>query len=80
MSIGLFRTKAKNIVISLSKKIIDDYNSKVPNNFEDLIKLDGVGRKSANVILNVCFKKPTIAVDTHVFRVSNRIGLCKSIE
>ena len=77
MSIGLFRTKTNNI-INLSKKIIENYNSSVPNNYEDLIQLDGVGRKTANVILNVCFKKPTIAVDTHVFRVSNRIGLVSS--
>ena len=73
-SIGLFNTKAKNIY-NLSKILIAKYQSKVPNNFEDLISLPGVGRKTANVVLNAAFNKPTIAVDTHVFRVSNRTGL-----
>ena len=76
-SIGLYKTKAKNI-INLSKKIIVNYNSVVPDNYNDLIMLDGVGRKTANVILNAWFNKPTIAVDTHVFRVSNRLGLVHS--
>ena len=75
-SIGLFNTKAKNLY-NLSKILIEKYKSKVPNNFEDLINLPGVGRKTANVVLNAAFNKPTIAVDTHVFRVSNRTGLTK---
>lgn len=73
-SIGLYNTKAKNI-IKMSQKLVDDYNSKIPDNFDDLCQLPGVGRKSANVILNCLYGKDTIAVDTHVFRVSNRIGL-----
>jgi endonuclease-3 len=75
-SIGLFNTKAKNLY-NLSKILIEKHKSKIPNNFEDLINLPGVGRKTANVILNAAFNKPTIAVDTHVFRVSNRTGLTK---
>ena len=75
-SIGLFNMKAKNLY-NLSKILVKKYQSKVPNNFEDLINLPGVGRKTANVILNTAFNKPTIAVDTHVFRVSNRTGLAK---
>ena len=73
-SIGLFNTKAKNLY-HLSKILIGKYRSKVPDNFEDLILLPGVGRKTANVVLNEGFNKPTIGVDTHVFRVSNRTGL-----
>ena len=73
-SIGLFNIKAKNIY-TLSKILFETYQSKVPNNFENLINLPGVGRKTANVILNEAFNKPTIAVDTHVFRVSNRCAL-----
>jgi endonuclease-3 len=73
-SIGLFNMKAKNLY-NLSKILAEKYQSKVPNSFEDLIDLPGVGRKTANVILNAAFDKPTIAVDTHVFRVSNRTGL-----
>jgi endonuclease-3 len=72
--IGLFNTKAKNIY-HLSKIILDKYKGKVPDKFEELILLPGVGRKTANVVLNALFNKPTIAVDTHVFRVSNRTGL-----
>jgi endonuclease-3 len=75
-SIGLFNMKAKNLY-NLSKILVERYQSKVPNNFEDLINLPGVGRKTANVVLNAAFNKPTIAVDTHVFRVSNRTGLAK---
>ena len=75
-SIGLFNMKAKNLY-NLSKILIEKYKSKVPNTFEDLINLPGVGRKTANVVLNAAFNKPTIAVDTHVFRVSNRTGLTK---
>lgn len=75
-SIGLYNSKAKNI-IELSKMLIERHDSKVPNNFDDLISLPGVGRKSANVFLNSGLGLPTLAVDTHVFRVSNRIGLVK---
>ena len=73
-SIGLFNNKAKNIY-NLSKILFEKHQSKVPNKFEDLISLPGVGRKTANVVLNAAFDKPTIAVDTHVFRVANRTGL-----
>ncbi len=76
-SIGLYRTKAKNIV-NMSDVLISQHNSEVPNNFDDLVKLPGVGRKSANVVLNSAFGQPTIAVDTHVFRVANRLGLCSA--
>jgi len=72
--IGLFRNKSKNIY-NLSKKLIEKHHSKVPAKFDDLIKLPGVGRKTANVILNEVFSIPTIAVDTHIFRVSNRTKL-----
>ena len=75
-SIGLFNNKSKNLYY-LSKILLEKYQSKVPNKFEELILLPGVGRKTANVVLNEAFKKPTIAVDTHVFRVSNRTGLTK---
>ncbi|WOE62235.1 endonuclease III [Wolbachia endosymbiont of Drosophila aff. chauvacae BK-2020] len=75
-SIGLYNSKAKNI-IGLSKILIERYNSKVPTDFDDLVSLPGVGRKSANVLLNSGLGIPTLAVDTHVFRVSNRIGLVK---
>jgi endonuclease-3 len=75
-SIGLFNMKAKNLY-NLSKILVENYQSKIPNNFEDLIDLPGVGRKTANLVLNAAFDKPTIAVDTHVFRVSNRTGLTK---
>jgi endonuclease-3 len=74
-SIGLFNNKAKNLYY-LSKILLEKHQSKVPNNLEDLILLPGVGRKTANVVLNEVFNKPTIAVDTHVFRVGNRTGLC----
>ena len=74
--IGLFNTKAKNLY-NLSKILVEEYQSKIPNSFVDLINLPGVGRKTANVVLNAAFNKPTIAVDTHVFRVSNRTGLTK---
>jgi len=75
-NIGLFNNKAKNLY-NLSKILLEKHQSKVPNKFEELILLPGVGRKTANVVLNEAFKKPTIAVDTHVFRVSNRTGLTK---
>jgi len=73
-SIGLFRNKAKSVYL-LSKQLIEKHNRKVPKNFEDLYDLPGVGRKTASVVLNEGFGLPTIAVDTHVFRVSNRTGL-----
>jgi endonuclease-3 len=73
-SIGLFNNKAKNLYY-LSKILLEKYQSRVPNKFEELILLPGVGRKTANVVLNAAFDKPTIAVDTHVFRVGNRTGL-----
>ena len=73
-SIGLFRTKAKN-VMALSKMLIDDFGAQVPADREQLEKLPGVGRKTASVVANVAFGEPTIAVDTHIFRVSNRTGL-----
>lgn len=75
-SIGLFNRKAKNI-ITLCQILISNYDSKVPSNFEELVKLPGVGRKTANVVLNCLFSLPTMAVDTHVFRVAKRIGLTK---
>ena len=73
-SIGLFRNKAKNIV-ALSTILLREHGGKVPANREALEQLPGVGRKTANVVLNVAFGRPMIAVDTHVFRVANRIGL-----
>jgi len=73
-SIGLFNNKAKNLYY-LSKILLEKYQSRVPNKFDELILLPGVGRKTANVVLNAAFNKPTIAVDTHVFRVGNRTGL-----
>lgn len=73
-TIGLYRTKAKN-VIALSKKLIAEHGGKVPASREALEALPGVGRKTANVVLNIAFGEPTIAVDTHIFRVGNRTGL-----
>lgn len=73
-SIGLFNTKAIN-VINLSKDLISKFDSQVPENYEALISLPGVGKKTADVVLNCAFGHPTIAVDTHVFRVAKRIGL-----
>lgn len=75
-SIGLYRTKAKNL-LATCKILIEQYNSTVPDNREALESLPGVGRKTANVILNVAFGKPTIAVDTHIFRVCNRTSLAQ---
>ena len=72
-TIGLYNGKAANI-IKLSQVLVDKFNSEVPQNFEDLKSLAGVGQKTANVVLNCAFGHPTIAVDTHVFRVGNRIG------
>lgn len=73
-SIGLYRNKAKN-VLALSKLLISEFNSEVPQTRDALESLPGVGRKTANVVLNIAFGQPTIAVDTHLFRVSNRTGL-----
>jgi endonuclease-3 len=73
-SIGLFNTKAKNI-IQTCRLLIEKFHSKVPDQREQLETLPGVGRKTANVILNTYFGQPTMAVDTHIFRVANRIGL-----
>ena len=73
-TIGLYRNKAKN-VIALSQKLIDDFGGVVPDSREALESLPGAGRKTANVVLNVAFGQPTMAVDTHVFRVANRTGL-----
>lgn len=75
-TIGLFRTKAKN-VIALSQALIERYGGEVPRDREALETLPGVGRKTANVVLNIAFGEPTIAVDTHVFRVAQRLGLAK---
>lgn len=75
-SIGLYRSKAKN-VIGLSKKLIDSFNSQVPENREALMTLPGVGRKTANVVLNVIFKQPTMPVDTHLLRVCPKIGIAE---
>lgn len=75
-TIGLFNTKAKNIY-KLSQILIENYKSEVPQDRNELIKLPGVGRKTANVVLSMAFGIPTIAVDTHIFRVSNRTGLAK---
>ena len=73
-SCGLSNSKSKNI-IGLSQMLLDDFHRQVPQSMEELIKLPGVGRKTANVVLSNAFGIPAIAVDTHVFRVSNRIGL-----
>lgn len=75
-SIGLYKTKAKNI-LQTSIILNQEYNGVIPKTREELVKLPGVGRKTANVFLNTIHKIPVIAVDTHIFRVSNRIGLCK---
>lgn len=75
-TIGLYKTKAKN-VYNLCSILVAEYNSQVPSNFEDLVRLPGVGRKTANVILNTLFGLPTIAVDTHIFRVINRLGIAR---
>ena len=75
-SIGLFRGKAKNIQ-KLSQRLLDVYGGEVPANREDLVTLPGVGRKTANVVLSVAFGVPAMAVDTHVERVTKRLGLCR---
>ena len=73
-TIGLFRTKAKNVFL-LSQKLIEEFDGVIPQTREALMSLPGVGRKTANVVMNVAFGLPTFAVDTHVFRLSNRTGL-----
>ena len=73
-TIGLFRTKAKNVV-ALSQKLLAEHGGEVPKSREALEALPGVGRKTANVVLNIAFGEPTIAVDTHIFRIGNRTGL-----
>ncbi|MEO8142161.1 MAG: endonuclease III [Sphingomicrobium sp.] len=75
-TIGLFNTKAKN-VIAAARILVDDYGGEIPTDRLALETLPGVGRKTANVVLNVAFGHPTIAVDTHIFRVGNRTGLAK---
>jgi endonuclease-3 len=75
-TIGLFNTKARN-VIALSRILIDRYRGEVPRSREVLESLPGVGRKTANVVLNIAFGEPTLAVDTHVFRVANRTGIAR---
>jgi len=72
--IGLYRNKAKNI-LAMCKELVNRFGGEVPSNLDDLMSLPGVGRKTANVVLSNAFGIPAIAVDTHVFRVSNRIGL-----
>ncbi|MCT4655593.1 MAG: endonuclease III [Cohaesibacter sp.] len=73
-TIGLYRNKAKNVIL-LSQKLIDEFGSEVPADRDALVSLPGVGRKTANVVLNIFFGQSTIAVDTHIFRLSNRVGL-----
>jgi len=75
-SIGLYRNKAKNIQ-SLCKMVIDEYDGEIPMNRDELTNLPGVGRKTANVVVSVAFNIPAIAVDTHVERVSKRLGICR---
>ena len=73
-TIGLYRNKAKN-VIALSEMLVSDFSASVPKTREELMRLPGVGRKTANVVLNVAFGQPTMAVDTHIFRLGNRTGM-----
>ncbi|GAA0127283.1 endonuclease III [Clostridium sp. CTA-19] len=75
-SCGFYRNKSKNI-IGCCKMLLEKYDGKVPSEMEELIKLPGVGRKTANVVMSNAYGKPAIAVDTHVFRLSNRIGIAK---
>jgi endonuclease-3 len=75
-TIGLFRNKAKNVV-ALSRLLVERHGGQVPQTREELTALPGVGRKTANVVLNIAFHQPTIAVDTHLFRISNRLPLAK---
>ena len=73
-TIGLFRNKAKNVAL-LARKLIDEFGGEVPRTRDALVSLPGVGRKTANVVLNMAFGQPTMAVDTHIFRIGNRTGL-----
>lgn len=73
---GFYKVKAKNI-LETSKKLVKEYDSEVPKSMEELVKLNGVGRKTANVVMSNAYGIPAIAVDTHVFRVSNRLGIAK---
>lgn len=73
---GLFRSKAKNL-LATCKMLTEEYNSVIPDTVEELMKLPGVGKKTANVVASIVYKVPAIAVDTHVFRVSHRLGLAK---
>lgn len=73
-TIGLFNGKAKNVV-ALSRILVEQYKGEIPRSRDDLVTLPGVGRKTANVVLNIAFGDPTIAVDTHIFRVGNRTGI-----
>ena len=73
-TIGLFRMKAKNVAL-LAKKLVDEFGGVVPRTREELVSLPGAGRKTANVVLNMAFGQPTMAVDTHIFRIGNRTGL-----
>ncbi|WP_035855942.1 endonuclease III [Jeotgalicoccus marinus] len=75
-TIGLYRNKAKNIQ-KLCRDLIEKFNGEIPNNYDDLISLAGVGRKTANVVLSVAFDTPRIAVDTHVERISKRLGIAR---
>ncbi len=78
-TIGMYKTKSRNI-INMSKMLVEEYDGQVPKNDEELVKLPGVGRKTANVVVSVAFGCQRIAVDTHVFRVSNRIGIIKATD
>ncbi len=80
-TIGLYRTKARNVVV-LSRLLVEKFDGQVPQDRDALVTLPGVGRKTANVVMNIAFAHPTIAVDTHIFRVSNRTGLApgKTVE
>ena len=73
-TIGLYRNKAKN-VIALCKMLIADFGGEIPQTRDELVRLPGVGRKTANVVLNIAFDQPTMAVDTHIFRLGNRTGM-----
>lgn len=76
-SINYYNTKAKHI-IQMSQQLIENFNSQVPNTFDDMLTLSGVGRKTANVVLNILYDIPRVGVDTHVFRVTNRLGMVKA--
>ena len=76
---GLFHAKAKNL-LATCKMLVEEFNSTVPDNIEDLMKLPGVGKKTANVVASIIYNVPAIAVDTHVFRVSHRLGMAKGAD